>query len=825
MTDEGIEERLYSLLPAIFRIRDAAEGQPLRALLAILERELSALRRDTHGMYDDWFIETCREWVVPYLGDLMGVELVRSIAAEGLTQRAYVANALRYRRRKGTAAVLEQLARDITGWPARAVEYFERIATTQHVQHVRLAAPATLSLRGAASLALLDGPFGREGHTVDVRSIERGRGRYNIPNVGVHLWRLRAYPLQRVEARPYEGAGVDAGRFHFDPLGRGGALYNRPRAETDIVHLAEERDVPARLRRRALYDELQGPIPTDGWFGAQPVLRVFRVDGALVREIAPPELQVCHLEVEPEDPTRDWRRPSRAGEVAVDPDSGRLAFPAPAVERTPDAVLVDFAYAFSADLGSGPYDRQDTLSDRIELAPGTSPQSFQCGVSKDFAAVGEEQIDATLSAAIDAWNIDALAAYRAGESIERVIVIMDSRSYVESLTGARGRCVVLPPGSHLSIVAARWPEQVDPNTGQRKRVAGQLDPSGVRPHLRGDLEVLGLGDSRAGLAGGRLELDGLLLEGALRVLPGELGALSVRHCTLVPGHGGLLVSSTEQLADVPAPAPFADRSLRALASNAGLRLELVRSIVAGITVTGSLDQIALRDCIVDRDGARLSPNARTVQSLSNSPLADALRAAASAHPSITPAQVTALLAPVADVTITWTAREHELSLVADAADVHMATSTAFGGVSARTLHGSESIFAELVFVRVVQEGCLRYSYAPLDARTPQRFRCQPDLALELARSRARDRGHELTASEQARLLASVRPLFGSRTFGHPAYAQLARATADELYTGAEDGSEMGAFHLLQQAHRESNLRAALEQHLRFGLEAGLFFVT
>lgn len=37
--------------------------------------------------------------------------------------RAWVANTLAYRRRKGTALVLEQLARDVTGWPATAVEF------------------------------------------------------------------------------------------------------------------------------------------------------------------------------------------------------------------------------------------------------------------------------------------------------------------------------------------------------------------------------------------------------------------------------------------------------------------------------------------------------------------------------------------------------------------------------------------------------------------------------------------------------------------------------------------------------------------------------
>jgi hypothetical protein len=36
---------------------------------------------------------------------------------------------------------------------------------------------------------------------------------------------------------------------------------------------------------------------------------------------------------------------------------------------------------------------------------------------------------------------------------------------------------------------------------------------------------------------------------------------------------------------------------------------------------------------------------------------------------------------------------------------------------------------------------------------------------------------------------------------------------------------MGVFNHLQQPQREANLRAALEEYLRFGLEAGLFYVT
>ena len=111
-------ERLYNLLPTIYRLRDAEQGEPLRALLAILSNELGAVEADITGLYENWFIETSAEWVVPYIGDLLGVRGLSSITSSAFSQRSYVANTLHYRRRKGTANILEELARDVSGWPA-----------------------------------------------------------------------------------------------------------------------------------------------------------------------------------------------------------------------------------------------------------------------------------------------------------------------------------------------------------------------------------------------------------------------------------------------------------------------------------------------------------------------------------------------------------------------------------------------------------------------------------------------------------------------------------------------------------------------------------
>src|SRR4051812_962245 len=109
-------DRLYALLPAVHRRRDAERGEPLRALLGILQEEYERVHTDIGQLYDNWFIETCQEWVVPYLGDLIGARHLT-----GVSGRALVANLLSYRARKGTLQVLESLARDVTGWPAYAV--------------------------------------------------------------------------------------------------------------------------------------------------------------------------------------------------------------------------------------------------------------------------------------------------------------------------------------------------------------------------------------------------------------------------------------------------------------------------------------------------------------------------------------------------------------------------------------------------------------------------------------------------------------------------------------------------------------------------------
>jgi hypothetical protein len=70
-----------------------------------------------------------------------------------------------------------------------------------------------------------------------------------------------------------------------------------------------------------------------------------------------------------------------------------------------------------------------------------------------------------------------------------------------------------------------------------------------------------------------------------------------------------------------------------------------------------------------------------------------------------------------------------------------------------------------------------------------------------------------------------RPFHTSLRYGDPGYMQLRRSTNDAVRTGASDESEMGVTHELYGPQREGNLRIRLDEYLRFGLEAGIFYAT
>jgi len=487
-------ERLLDLLPAIYRIRDAERGNPLRALLTVITQQVEVVEDDILRLYDDWFIETCADWLVPYIGDLVGYRLVAEAgrpavkdSAQGrlrnraLVPRREVANTIAHRRRKGTLALLELLANDVAGWPARAVEFYRLVAWAQrlNLQHPRRGGMA--DLRDASRLDLADGPFDRLAHTVDLRAPDSAltRGRHSVPSVGLFVWRLGAYSVTRTLA--YCREQDREGCYTFSPLGNDALLFTRPLPEAEPTHIADEANVPAPIRRLGLARDLPGG---ELYYGPDRSFQIWKAgveDGRpTAQNLIPPErLIVADLD--------RWFYEPPEGHVAVDPVRGRFVFPH--TELPPGDVWVSFHYGFSADLGGGEYHRRLTGPSAARLYQ----VSQQGNVPGAFARIG-----------------DALAAWRADKPSHAIIEIGDSGVYTEPLE------LRLREAQSLQLRGA----------------------NGARPVLRLlDQQVARVDavlTSGAG-AGGRLALDGLLISGRGLSLSGDLACVTIRHCTLVPG--------------------------------------------------------------------------------------------------------------------------------------------------------------------------------------------------------------------------------------------------------------------------------------------------
>jgi hypothetical protein len=704
-------ERLFQLLPAIYRTRDAALGGPLRALLSVLSEQVEHVERDIARMYDNWFIETCEDWVVPYLGELVGYAPVADAGLQAephgeeaalrnrfLAPRREVAETVALRRRRGTLAVLELLANDGAGWPARAVELFRGVVVAQHVNFARHRRGVTL-VRDADALDRGGGPFDHGTYVVDVRrpASARTHGRPNLPDVALFTWRLGLHRSSAVLARAREEDGD--GVFSFSILGHDAPLFIRPQPELEPTHVAGETNVPAPLRRRALAANVRA------FYGAGRSFRIWK--GAAgdtaptgENEIDPDKIRVADL--------TGWYYEPEPNTVVVDPVLGRFAFP---MEELPAGdVWVTYHHGFSADMGSGEYHRD--LSEPADAR---------------IYAVSHGDGNDAISAQLARWESERASHPHA------VIEVRDNGFYSETLD------VELRHGESLQLRAANG---VRPVLNLMERRVARSDPLVIRG------------------TGGRFTLDGFLVVGRGLRIQGELECVTVRHSTLVPGWD--ITCDCEPCN--PNEASITLREFRG-------RLRVRQSIIGGIhvfddEVRADPAEIELRDSIVD--------------------------ATDPAHPAVGTQR-----AGIAHAAVT------------------IVRSTIIGTVWVHAIPLAEnSIFLGDVRVARRQIGCMRYCYVAEESRSPRRHRCQPDLVRAAAVA-------EDTDVEAARVV----PRFTSRRYGNPGYGQLADACADEIRAGADDESEMGAFHDLFQPQREAILAQRLAEFVPVGSETAVIHGT
>jgi len=763
-------DRLYKLLPAVYRLRDAERGEPLRALLEVIAEQVNLVEADIAQMYDNWFIETCDEWVVPYIADLLGYKILHNsgeptdlitpgaqVRGRILIPRRDVANVIRSRRRKGGLALLELLARDAANYPAaRAVEFYKSLARTQAVNFPRPTRGRTVNLRDGGELDLINSPFDKSARTVDLRraSSHRSQGRYNIPGVGIFVWRLKSYSVTETPAYCLEEEAPEC--YTFSVLGNDTTLHNKPEPETEPTHIADELNLPTPIRRRAFEKrifengKLERIEASENYYDRS--LSIFQLDrkGELTRiprdKIIPANLS-------------DWRkyRPKR-NFVAVDPKLGRIVFPSNQKPRY--GVAVSYHYAFGADIGGGEYNR-----------PISQP--------KDAAIyrVGKVEIYKTINSALTAWEKEETKPRSA------VIEIRDSGVYTEPLK------IELKADESLQIRAAN----------SRRPVIRLLD---YLSNLPDALSV-------KGAAGSRFMLDGLLIAGRSVQIngpdfrhtsdseshsesdsesdsknihishetpdTGDLCEVTIRHCTLVPGWS-LHCDCEPQRPNEP--------SLEL--EYTGAKINIEHSIIGTILVE--------------------------------------------AHERADEPQVIRISDSILDATsedrVALGAYNEGLAYVR----LTIARTTVIGKIKTHAIALAEnSIFKGVVTVGRRQQGCVRFCHLTPGSRTPRRYECQPDLveqAIETARKMKSPAPTLIEikaakASEQIR----VEPQFNSLRYGSPTYCRLAQTCADEITRGADDESEMGAFHDLYQPQRAMNLRARLDEYTPADAEVGIIYTS
>jgi len=716
--------QLYALLPAIYRTRDAENGQPLQALFCVLAAQAAILEENLKQLYDDQFIETCAPWVIPYIGDLAGSNTIYEIDGALSGRRAEVANTIGYRRRKGTLLALEQVALDVSGLPAAAVEFFKRLIATESMHHVRPHHEAWADLRRGLQLERMGSAFDTLNRTVDVRRIAprvravadpdptpleidlHGGGRFDIPSVGVFLWRWKPFQVTNAPAFP-----VDGRRYMFSPLGQDMPLFNALPPRDSFSRLTTRLDVPQPILRREFYKNLAQ------FYGPDNSIDI-RLDDAAVNA-----QQICCRNLS-DGPDGSWGC-TPSGMIAIDPILGRIQLAADL--PVPRELQVSYCYGFPAEIGGGPYDRTASLA---ALDPSLL----------NFTAIVGSSATPTLESAVANWN--SLPAGSQG-----LIVLQDFDSLEVDLTGAAA--IALPPASQLWIVSAQAPALGGDNFVYEDACVT----------LRGNIEVqaqpVAAQPDGAFPPAGQLNISGVWISGSLRI-PGaaanvQLANVQLMDCTLVPGialtRGGM---------------PAMPGAPSIVASATEVNLSLIR-------------------CITGPIGASVGGATRICSSIvdSGSPRG---------------------VAYAAD------------DLAAEGADLHIEDSTVVGKVRVRTMElASNTIFlARLarhdtwiaaLWCSRRQAGCMRFCFLPARAIVPRQFRCLPA-----------DPSQE----------GAFQPQFVILRYGHPSYGLLSGDTPMAIWTGADNGSQIGVYHFVQQTEAVRNVQLRAPEYLPFGLEAGVF---
>ncbi|HXV94055.1 MAG TPA: hypothetical protein VD813_12195 [Pseudonocardia sp.] len=765
---------LFDRLPAVHRERDAdpANAGQLAAFVGLMDEVLAALDADIDTLYHDLFIETCRDWMIPYIGDLLGVSHLKG---DPWTLRADVARTVAQRRRRGTLAVMESLAFTLTGWAAHAVELRERMLWTQHLNHQRpdrggvppqslprhIADPVrhgTVTLRDPGVLSFLGTPFDPFARTADVRPTEGVHPRPNLPNLALFLWRLRDFqpPVGQpvhvatvAQAAPGPDDAPFAARWLLDPLGRPMQLFNTFRFDPDAD--PPELSVP---------DRTPGPMPPARLLDGPPTgnaAEYVAVDIYAGGRPADPGAGavglVLHL---PETvfaasawTTRGanlcaWEAglvpPLRRREIAVDPRRGRVvlgieddASEGQALRRR---LRISATYGFPGPSGAHPVARAATPALWLDRAPERVPATAHPG-------------GASLRLALTGL---------ASPGPPRIVEITDSMTHRLDLAAIAD---IGDEGGQPALTLAR-PVWIRARSDQRP-VIELRQPLRLRPLavIGAEAEVRAL-DVR--IEGVLMTLAGAPVAGRAIIEQAAVNSLTLDGVTLDPA-GHVALDGTPGGTRQPTQTAFRlDRSFgftdpeEAAAFEPEPDIVLMRCVAGPIAMADTF-ALSLTDSLVD-GGAGVG-DAAPGFALS----ADADEEAAYG-PRLT-----------------------------------FAGATMLGRSRVTAADGAGGVFVHDLQARDHQSGCLHESwFGGADNRLPPHHACLFGTEASLA--------------------------FAATVFGRPGYGQLARGRTDpRVLEGGPGTDEMGAYGYLLNTHRWKNLSIRLREFTPVGIRPVLATVT
>jgi hypothetical protein len=840
--DSYYAERLWQLLPTVHRAEDtgsfAAPG-PLRELLNRIGAQVAVVRRSMDRLWADQSIETCDDWVIPYLGDLLGTNLVSNLDARA--QRLDVAKTIHYRRRKGTVEILEELAMDVTGWTAHVVEGFRRLGRTRHgldpavgraafprategdaarllqiegLTGLLTAGPAGgfADLRSRHGATLANTPFDEGFHAADFRAGRGAAGHFGIPKLLVFLWRLVSFPV--LAGTPVAVAGCP-GQYVFDPTGREIPLFLPP-----------------------------APVPDDFAESWAPV-REWQVPGPLTGSL---ETAIADTGKSPQParpPYPDADVPARYSLgggwqlTSVWPEAGRFA--AVAGQSPPGPLTVDYHYGFSSTIGAGPYDRDLLGSPPAVVGPETVV-SAGTGLGAALAAAGPT---GTVTIG-DSLSYPAPA--RAGSPADPIVSLL--------VRAGPGRRPVLRPAAP----SPAGPAQLIFTGGAGARlVLDGLTVSGCDIVLRGAFDTVRItactidpgtaapATAAPGSPPVATAVDGAPLapcrvfveaDPAAPAGEGVIGQLLVDHCVLGPVRTRL-GGSVETLT-------ITDSIVQGLRATGGTAFTpadvfdpmlLARGLAAGAEGPGQpaeplstalLAKMTPADAAAVLAYAASTPSSQTMTGfpldglnalVTGAPLYDAALfatvnlsagvlalAARAGAGTLDPARLPALNRALIDEAFPVALGTGALA-VADAT-VQLTRVTVLGRIAAHRLSASDSIMAGFAAVADVQDGCVRFSAYAAGSALPRQY--------------------------QSAVIAPGAPIFTSDSYGHPGYAQLLQ-TADaaiaggaagaSICAGAENCSEMGAFCADLNPVKEQGLLLKYAEYMPIGLTPVMVHVT